>query len=395
MSDLPPSSARHYPLAMEQWWKEQVEQSEVHTLENIHRNASVLSDHFTIKRDKGFPDYFKKPGHLLAYGIYFHPQSWARIRFPLLEAIQYHHWKMPEDKRLSILDVGSGPGSASLSALQLLTALNPELKLEATAVDQSPHALDALRRSHADLRSLWPGSTVSTHAKNLRHRDTFFYNGKQRFDLVFLSFSLNEFFAGRPTEEVAELLKAASGKLLKKKGLLIIMEPALRETSRNLRTISDQLLEEGGLYSWGPYLHQGSCPFQEDGKFWCHEVRSWQPPRSMEYVNRRMQRKIHELKYSFITLSSSPPPASPATPQHFRMVSPMSRMKGHFLMTGVAGDGQEHVYELLFRNLDAAQKKTIRKMARGDFLKVHNLENVGRRLRIPKFENIIQHFHVG
>jgi hypothetical protein len=77
------------------------------------------------------------------------------------------------------------------------------------------------------------------------------------------------------------------------------------------------------------------------------------------------------------------------------MVSPMSRMKGHFLMTGVAGDGQEHIYELLFRNLDATQKKTLRKMERGDFLKVHNLENVGTRLRIPKFENIIQHFHVG
>ncbi|MBT3468531.1 MAG: methyltransferase domain-containing protein [Opitutae bacterium] len=395
MSDLPPSSARHYPLAMEDWWKEQVELSDVHTLENLHRNTSVLSDHFTIKRDKGFPDYFKKPGHLLAYGIYFHPKSWARIRYPILEAIKYHHWKIPENKPLSILDVGSGPGSASLSALQLLSTLNPELKLEATAVDQSPHALDALRRSHADLRSLWPGSSINTHAKNLRHRDTFFYSGKQRFDLVFLSFSLNEFFAGRPIEDVVVQLKAACRKLLKKKGLLIIMEPALRETSRNLRNIADRLLDEEDLYGWGPYLHQGPCPFQETGKFWCHEVRAWRPPNSMEYVNRRMQRKIHELKYSFISLSPSPPPASPSTAEHFRMVSPMSRMKGHFLMTGVASDGQEHVYELLFRNLNTTQKRTLRKMERGDFLKVQNLENVGKRLRIPKFEDIIQHFHVG
>jgi len=395
MSDLPPSSARYYPPAMEKWWKEQVGLSDVHTLENLHRNASVLSDHFTVKRDKGFPDYFKKPGHLLAYGIYFHPQSWARIRFPLLEAIQYHHWKIPEEKPLSILDVGSGPGSASLGALQLLTALNPGVKLEATAVDQSPHALDALRRSHADLRTLWPGSTVSTQAKNLRHRDTFFYGGTRRFDLVLLSFSLNEFFVGRPIEEIAEQLKAACRKLLKKRGLLIILEPALKETSRNLRTITEQLLEAGDLYAWGPYLHQGPCPFQVAGKFWCHEVRSWQPPRSMEYVNRRLQRKIHELKYSFVTLSPTPPPGTPPNAQHFRMVSPMSRMKGHFLMTGVAGDGQEHVYELLFRNLDATQKKTLRKMERGDFLKVQNLENVGSRLRIPKFEDIIQYFHVG
>ena len=63
MNPPSPESTRHYPEALEKWWKERVEESDVHTLENLHRNASVLSDHFTVKRNKGFPDYFKKPGH--------------------------------------------------------------------------------------------------------------------------------------------------------------------------------------------------------------------------------------------------------------------------------------------------------------------------------------------
>ena len=394
MSLPPPESARHYPPALEQWWVDRVNHSDVHTLENLHRNASVLSDHFTTKRDKGFPDYFKKPGHLLAYGLYFHPQSWVRTRFPLMEAIQHRGWQPDGDGPIQILDVGSGPGSACLSALQLLQTAFPDLNSRATAVDQSPHALDALRRCHADLLDLWPRSTMRTQARNLRHRSTLFYGGRERFDLVLLSFSLNEFLVGTPPPEAAEFLQAAARKLLKKKGLLLILEPALRETSRHLRDITDALIAEGSLHNWGPYLHPGPCPLQQADKFWCHEVRSWQPPASMAYLNRRMQRKIHELKFSHAALSPSAAPEVPASPEHFRLVSPMSRMKGHFLMTGVASDGQDHTYELMFRSLDPAQKRTIRKMERGDIFQVRNLQPTGQRFRIPSFSDIMQHYHV-
>ena len=379
---------------VERWWLDRVGESDVHTLENLHRNASVLSDHFTVKRDKGFPDYFKKPGHLLAYGVYFHPQSWARTRLPLLEAIQHRGWTPGDHGDIHVLDVGSGPGSACLSALELFQDNFPDRKTKVTAVDQSPHALDALRRCHANLRDLWPGSTLRTQAKNLRHRASLFYGGRDRFDLVLLSFSLNEFSAGSPPEEVAELLRTCCRKLLKKHGLLLILEPALKETSQNLRTVADTLLAEGSLHNWGPYLHPGPCPLQSSNKFWCHEVRRWKPPESMLYVNRRMQRRIHELKFSFVALSPTPAPRVPESAEHFRLVSPMSRMKGHFLMTGVAGDGKDHAYELMFRNLDSAQKRTLRKIERGDILQVRNLQPVGERLRIPSFTDIVGHYHV-
>ena len=152
MSLPPPESARHYPPALEQWWVDRVNHSDVHTLENLHRNASVLSDHFTTKRDKGFPDYFKKPGHLLAYGLYFHPQSWVRTRFPLMEAIQHRGWQPDGDGPIQILDVGSGPGSACLSALQLLQTAFPDLNSRATAVDQSPMHLTPYA---AAMRTYW------------------------------------------------------------------------------------------------------------------------------------------------------------------------------------------------------------------------------------------------
>ena len=396
MSNLPPTSARYYPATVEQWWVEQVKNSSVHTLENLHRNASTLSNHFTVSREKGFPDYFKKPGHLLAYGIYFHPQSWARVRFPLLEAIQHRGWASPKGRSLSILDAGSGPGSASLSAIQLLSTLYPECEIRTTAVDRSPHALEAMRGSHADLHELWPKSTLRTHSRNLRHRSSLFYGGKQRFDLIILSFSLNEFVAGGSPEEIAGQLASASRDLLKKNGLLLVVEPALRETARNLCVLTDQLAGGDSLYTWGPYFHKGPCPLRDSERFWCHEVRSWQPPKSLEYLNRHMQRKIHELKFSFSTLSPSPPPTTPSTKGFFRIASPVSRMKGHFLMTGVDGEGKAQEYELLYRNLDPSQKKSMRKMERGDILEISNLETVGNsgRLRIPAFADIIQHYHV-
>ena len=76
------------------------------------------------------------------------------------------------------------------------------------------------------------------------------------------------------------------------------------------------------------------------------------------------------------------------------MVSPVSRMKGHFLMSGVAGDGQVHTYELQFRGLDNAQKRAMREMSRGDILEVEGLEEVGGHWRIPGFEGIVRHFGV-
>ena len=394
MNPPSPESTRHYPEALEKWWKERVEESHVHTLENLHRNASVLSDHFTVKRNKGFPDYFKKPGHLLAYGIYFHPQSWVRTRFPLLEVIEHRGWMPDENEDIHILDIGSGPGSACLSVLQLLHARFPERKVRVTAIDQSPHALDTLRHCHADLNHLWPKSSVRIQSKNLRHRSTLFYGGRDRFDLVVLSFSLNEFTTSSTPEEVVGLIQASCRKLLKKHGLLLIIEPALKETSENLRSLADSLVADGALHNWGPYLHAGPCPLQQTNKFWSHEVRSWHPPESMQYLNRRMQRRIHELKFSYVAMSPTSGPSAPKNAEHFRLVSPMSRMKGHFLMSGVAGDGLAHTYELMFRNLDSEQKRTLRKIERGDILQVKNLEQFGDRLRIPSFGDIVQHYHV-
>ena len=48
-------------------------------------------------------------------------------------------------------------------------------------------------------------------------------------------------------------------------------------------------------------------------------------------------------------------------------------------MSGVAGDGLVHTYELMFRNLDSEQKRTLRKIERGDIIQVKNLEQFGDR----------------
>ena len=399
MNEIGAGAARYYPPEMEKWWLDRVEESDVHTLENLHRNASVLSDHFTVKRDKGFPDYFKKPGHLLAYGVYFHPQSWVRVRFPLLEMIGARGWELPtaESKEaFRVLDVGAGPGSVGLSVVQLIQALRPGLRVELTAVDQSPHALEVLRRCHGELRSeLWPNSSVRTQAKNMRYRSSLFYGGKERFDLVVLGFSLNEFCQGMEVEEVADFLAEAAERLLKKRGMLIILEPALQETSNAMSQLGEVLSGNEQLHYWGPYLHGWTCPLLAQGKFWNHEVRSLSPPDSLEYVNRRMQRRIHEVKFSFLSLSRMASERKfPESPEVFRLVSPVSRMKGLFLMSGAAGDGQVYTYELQFRGLSPEQKRVMRKMERGDILKVKNLEKVGEHWRIPKFTDVVEHFQV-
>jgi SAM-dependent methyltransferase len=397
MATIKPNDARYYPPKMEQWWLERVGESDVHTLDNLHRNASVLSDHFTVKRDKGFPDYFKKPGHLLAYGIYFLPQSWVRGRFPFLEMAGFRGWELPEadsGEVFRILDVGSGPGSVGLGLLHLLAVLRPGLRVELTAVDQSPHALDAMRACHSQLRDLWPDSSLRTQSKNLRHRANLFYGGRERFDLVVLGFSLNEFCAGMDAAGISGYLRGAGLSLLRKRGMLMVLEPALQETSNLLSQVGELASAEGkgALHYWGPYLHGGKCPLLEAGKYWNHEVRSWRPPDSLEFLNRQMHRRIWDLKFSFLCLSPSPSPLKvPDGSEMFRLVSPVSRMKGFFLMSGVAGDGEVHSYELQYRGLDNAQKRALKAMSRGDVLEVVDLVEAGGSWRIPGFSSITKH----
>ena len=98
--------------------------------------------------------------------------------------------------------------------------------------------------------------------------------GDARFDLVVAAHLLNELFVDRaPAERVALRARRvrAWSTLLTPNGVLILLEPALRETSRELLAVRDQVLA-AGLHVVAPCFWAGPCPALALERDWCHDA---------------------------------------------------------------------------------------------------------------------------
>jgi SAM-dependent methyltransferase len=95
-----------------------------------------------------------------------------------------------------------------------------------------------------------------------------------KFDLVVAAHLLNELFVDRtPAERVALRARRvrAWATLLAPGGLVILIEPALRETSRELLAVRDQVLA-AGLHVVAPCFWTGPCPALAQDRDWCHDA---------------------------------------------------------------------------------------------------------------------------
>jgi len=97
-----------------------------------------------------------------------------------------------------------------------------------------------------------------------------------RFDLIVAAHLLGELFVDEPPEERidarARRVRAWVDGLLAPGGTLILVEPALRETSRELLAVRDQLLALSDLEIVAPCFWTGACPALARERDWCHDA---------------------------------------------------------------------------------------------------------------------------
>ena len=165
-----------------------------------------------------------------AYLLWWWPQTYARTQAALR--------MVPAPAAPRLLDVGSGPAPAALAALDLLGG-------EAVCHDASEAALAEARALGiaATTREMPPGP----------------------FDLTLAANVLSEL------DDPLELVRKLTG-------LVVIVEPALRETGRALLRLRDALLGEG-WFAWAPCLMQRPCPALVSPRDWCTAEVRWTPPR--------------------------------------------------------------------------------------------------------------------
>jgi ribosomal protein RSM22 (predicted rRNA methylase) len=149
-------------------------------------------------------------------------------------------------------------------------------------------------------------------------------------------------------------------------GAVIVIEPALRDTSRNLHELRDAILTKQAAHVFAPCTRRGApCPALADPGDWCHEDRVIElPPRTAELA-RLTGLRDGGMKFAYLVLRKHDAPLVSA-PSAWRVVSAPRPAKGKLELFGCSDAGRVPL-RLLKRNRSDANR-SFERARRGDVL---------------------------
>jgi ribosomal protein RSM22 (predicted rRNA methylase) len=348
-------------------------------LKVLAANVIRLSRLLTREREGLSAAYLKDRGLREAYGAYFLLPNLVKIQAPLRE-LAAHPGNLLDKDTLRVLDLGCGPGTAMLGVLEFFAAGKKRPRIDFTAVDQVAENLKMAGELVAAFKSTSEAS-VKTIRSTIEQAPRL---PETAFNLIVFSNVLNEIFIrdeariARRTALVSDLLK----RFLADDGSCIIIEPALRETARDLLAVRDGLVDAGfALYA--PCLCHTTCPALANPKDWCHEDLPWDEPELIQELDKLTGLRKDSLKFSYLIVRKDAKTLRDVYGEHaFRVVSEplVSKGKREFYICGEAG-----------RKLITRQDKdetpgndVFGRLQRGDVVGFENLIDEGKRYKISK-----------
>ena len=350
-------------------------------VKSLATNVARLSKLLTRERNTLPQAYLQDADLREAYSAYFLPVNIRKIRVPLQELALHPNGPLSKE-RLRILDIGSGPGSALLGVMEFFSEREPKPRLEFTALDQVAENLRAANEffiSYRDRSGL--DATLRTVRSGIEGLECL---SGERFDVVILSNVLNELYLHH-AEKIGKrttVLLNTLGRLLSDKGSCIIIEPALRETSREMLEVRDGILKNG-FHVYSPCFFDGKCPALENPKDWCHEDLAWEPPQLIKEIDKLTGLKKDSLKFSYLVLRKDALSLSDVFGKNaFRVVSErlVSKGKTEFFICGPGG-------RRLCTRLDkdsTSLNQAFENLKRGDVVRFERLLDEGKRLKVGK-----------
>jgi SAM-dependent methyltransferase len=289
-------------------------------LREVGAAVARLSRGLTRDRELAGARYLDDERLLGAYLLFYWPVSYLQARGVVSE--------LPRRPR-AVLDLGSGPGPMAFAALD---AGAPEV----TAADRSARALAAARRLAAAA-----GEPLATREWNPTRPGSLagLAPGK-RFDLVTMGHALNELFRGPDADARRAALLEEALALVEPGGSLLVVEPALRDTSRALLRVRDLLVARGFAVR-APCLFRGACPALLRESDWCHAERPIEPPPLVAQIGRAAGLRKEAVKMSYLVLAPKGEPwAEPPRGRVFRIVSEPLPSKGRLRYMGCGPEGR-------------------------------------------------------
>jgi ribosomal protein RSM22 (predicted rRNA methylase) len=182
------------------------------------------------------------------------------------------------------------------------------------------------------------------------------------FDLIVAAHVLNELYLDEGPRDRSSRIAALVGRwcqlLLADRGTLILLEPALRETSRALLGVRDHLLA-AGLHIVAPCFFTGPCPALMRERDWCHDGRDV----DQSTPSGRSQRRVD---FSYLVVRSSGEATTDSS--LFRIVSDPLPEKGR-LKIFACGISGRHAIVRLDRHASAANAD-MDLLSRGDVARI-------------------------
>jgi ribosomal protein RSM22 (predicted rRNA methylase) len=290
-------------------------------LREVAAAVTRLSTGLTRERELAGARYLDDERLLGAYLLFYWPISYLQARGVLSE--------LPRRPQV-VLDLGSGPGPLAFAALDAGAA-------EVTAGDRAKQALAAAR----ELARL-SGEPLQTREWNPTHgRPLADLAGAGRPpDTILMGHVLNELWKGQDQAARRAALLDEARALLAPGGSLVVIEPALRDTSRALLEVRDLLVARGAAVR-APCLYRGACPALVKASDWCHAERAIDPPPLVAQIGKAAGLRKEAVKMSYLVLA---PPgegwAAPPAGRVFRIVSEPLAGKGRLRYMGCGPEGR-------------------------------------------------------
>jgi ribosomal protein RSM22 (predicted rRNA methylase) len=291
--------------------------------------------------------------------------------------------RVPEGRALRVLDLGAGLGASTWGLWAALSAYAPDSpgRIEAVCVDEDAPAL-SIAKAIAGARRGRGRMEVEVEALEAKvSRGVQVARGA--FDVVLLGQVLSELGPATHVEIVRAALDRATPE-----GSVVLIEPALRDRTRNLHALRDALLAGGGVHVFAPCLHAAPCPALAAEGAWCHEDLDVDLPAWLAPVAAQAGLRWQGLTFSYLVLRKDERSLREHTAREgaalVRMVSEPIVTKGKreaFVCGIVRKDGELGPGRVRVRRLDREESETNaawEEAARGDVLACEPPIDAGR-----------------
>ncbi len=292
-----------------------------------------LSAAFTFERSERHANYFNTKEARSSYLLYFLMPNMLKVEWILDQ--QRMAELFADEPEVRVADIGCGPCTGLLAAASYWKDHAPRQKLKCVAVDQNGAALKDGRALFEKITT----ASLTTHTATLAQLRKAL--GSERFHILIVANVLNEL---SDTEERYEFIRKLMAQHLTDNGRLIIIEPALQRSTRDLMLLRDQMCvrhpregtdsETPGYVEpiakvLAPCLHQQLCPMRANNpRDWCHTYINWERPQVIADLDMLIGNKRDYLKMAYMVMRPLEGRTGGSPNNIWRVVSAPMKTKG-------------------------------------------------------------------